>query len=64
MKLNVLVDTDIFTRPEGAQGYAGQAIDYAGNFAQGTVGTLGGSVKDLGDTVGNAGTHMDLQLGK
>jgi len=40
--------------PEGAHSYAGQAVDYAGNLATGTVGTLGGAGKDLADTVGNA----------
>ena len=40
--------------PEGAQSYAGSAVAYGSNFATGTVGTLGGGVKDLGDTVGNA----------
>lgn len=40
--------------PEGAQGYAGQAVNYAGNFASGTVGTVGNTVKDTGDTLGNA----------
>lgn len=40
--------------PESAHGYAGQAVNYVGNFATGTVGTLGGAGKDVADTVGNA----------
>ncbi|EMC96477.1 hypothetical protein BAUCODRAFT_33834 [Baudoinia panamericana UAMH 10762] len=50
--------------PESTHGYAGQAVDYASNFATGTVGTLGGAVKDVGDTVGNAGYETVAGLGK
>jgi len=40
--------------PENTHSYAGQAVDYTSNLATGTVGTLGGAGKDLGDTVANA----------
>lgn len=40
--------------PESMQGYAGSAVGYAQNAATGVVGTAGGAVKDVGDTVGNA----------
>jgi len=41
--------------PEGYQGYAGQAVDATGQYVTGAVGATGGAVKDLGDTLGNAG---------
>ena len=41
--------------PEGAQDYAGPAVDYANNLATGAVDTVAGGLKNAGDTVGNAG---------
>lgn len=40
--------------PESMQQYGGAAVGYGSNLATGTVGTVAGGVKDLGDTVGNA----------
>jgi hypothetical protein len=50
--------------PESAQTYAGSAVGYASNFATGTVGAVGGGVKDVGDTVANAGYETVSGVGK
>lgn len=50
--------------PESTHGYAGAAVDYASNFATGTVGTVAGGLKDVGDTVGNAGYQTVAGVGK
>lgn len=48
--------------PESTHGYAGQAVDYASNAATGTLGAVGGTVKDVGDTVGNAVSFYDATI--